>query len=70
MRKKIPNYLLRIIDDYLNDRWVIQDTRGLKMAREKTEALLVADRRSFQYPRFVLGEHEVEWETSIKYLGV
>ena len=46
------------------------DNRGLKMAPEKTEALLVMDRRSFQYPRIVLGEHEVEWKTSIKYLGV
>ena len=49
-------------------RWL--DSRGLKMAPEKTEALLVTDRRSFQYPRIVLGEHEVEWKTSIKYLGV
>ena len=40
------------------------------MAPEKTEAFLVTDRRSFQYPRIVLGEHEVEWRTSIKYLGV
>ena len=41
------------------------DSRGLKMAPEKTEALLVTDRRSFQYPRMVLGEHQVEWKTSI-----
>ena len=40
------------------------------MAPEKTEALLVTDRRSFQYPRIVLGENEVQWKTSIKYLGV
>ena len=40
------------------------------MAPEKTEVLLVTDRRSFQYPRIVLGHHEVEWETSIKNLGV
>ena len=46
------------------------DRRSLKMAPEKTETLLVTDRRSFQYPRIVLGEHEVEWRTSIKYLGV
>ena len=148
MRKKVPDYLLRMIDDYLSDRWVIYDgdkwslkeemtcdapqgsrvgplvwkvmyddflrmdlptgtsivgfavdalvlcdaddvgilelrineslwrakrwldRRGLKMAAEKTDALLVTDRRSFQYPRIVLGEHEVEWKTSIKYLGV
>ena len=42
-----------------------------EMDPEKTEALLVTDRRSFQYPRIVLGEHnKVEWKTSIKYLGV
>ena len=39
-------------------RWL--DSRGLQMAPEKTEALLVTDMRSFQYPRIVLGEHEVE----------
>ena len=40
------------------------------MAPEKTEALLVTDSRCFQYQRVVLREHEVEWKTSIKYLGV
>ena len=40
------------------------------MAPETTEALLVTDRRSFQYPKIVLGEHEVVWKKSIKYLGV
>ena len=40
------------------------------MAPKKTEALLVTDGRSFQYPMIVLGEHEIEWKTSIKYLGV
>ena len=148
VRKKVPDYLLRMLDDYLSDRWVIYqgdkwslkeemtcgapqgsrvgplvwnvmyddflrmdlpvgtsiigfaedalvvcaadnvgilelrikeslrrakhwlDSRCLKMAPEKTEALLVTDRRSFQYPRIVLGENEVEWKRSIKYLGL
>ena len=35
-------------------RWL--ENRGLKMAPEKTEVLLVTDRRSFQYPRIVLGD--------------
>ena len=39
-------------------RWL--DRRSLKIAPEKTEDLLVADRRSFHYPGIVLGEHEVE----------
>ena len=148
VRKKVPYYLLRMIDDYLSDRWVYYegekwslkeemtcgasqgsrvgplvwnvmyddflrmdlpagssiigfaddalvvcaadnvgilelrindtlwwskrwlDSRCLKMAPEKTEALLVTDRRSFQYPKIALGEHEIEWKKSIKYLGV
>ena len=40
------------------------------MAPEETEALLVTDRRSFQYPRIFLREHEVEWKTCINYLAV
>ena len=46
------------------NRWL--DSRCLKMAPEKTEALLVTDRRSFQYPKIVHGEHEIEWKKSIK----
>ena len=46
------------------------DSRCLKMAPEKTKALLVTDRRFFQYPKIVLGEHEIEGKKSIKYLGV
>ena len=39
-------------------RWL--DSRGLKMAPDKNETLLVTDWRSFQHPRIVLGEHEVK----------
>ena len=39
------------------------------MDPEKTEGLLVADRRSFQDPRIVLGENLVKWKTSINYRG-
>ena len=49
-------------------RWL--DSRDLKMAPEKTEALMVTDRRPFQYPKIVHGEHEIKWKKSIKYLGV
>ena len=108
VRKKVPDYLLRMIDDYLSDRYVIYeglpagtsiigfaddalvvcvadnvgilelrindtlwrtkrwlDSRCLKMAPEKTEAFLFRDRRSFKYPKIVLGEHEIEWKKSI-----
>ena len=40
-------------------RWL--DSRCLKMAPEKTEALLVTDRRSYKYLKIVLGEHEIEY---------
>ena len=65
---------VKIVELRINDsmwrakRWL--DNRCLKMAPEKTEALLVTDRRSFKYPRIVLGEHEIEWKKSSKYLGV
>ena len=49
-------------------RWL--DSRDPKMAPEETKALLVTDRRYFQYARIVLEEHEVEWRRSIKYMGV
>ena len=54
---------VRILELRINEslrrakRWL--DSRGLKMALEKTEDLLVKDRRSFQYRRIVLGDHEV-----------
>ena len=34
--------------------------QGMKMAPEKTEALLVTDKRSFQNPKIVFGEREIE----------
>ena len=36
------------------------DSRCLKMAPEKTEAFLVTDRKSVQYPRIVLRKHKIE----------
>ena len=60
---------LRINDSmWLAKRWL--KSRCLKMAPEKTESLLVTDRRSIKYPKVVLGEHEIEWKKRIKYLGV
>ena len=37
------------------------------MGPEKIEALLVTDRRSFNSPKIVFGEHKVAWR--IKYTG-
>ena len=61
---------VRILELRINEslwranRW--SDSRCLKMALEKTKALLVTDRRSFQYPKIVLEKHEIEWKKSIK----
>ena len=43
-----------------SNRWL--DSRCLKMAPKKTEALLVTDRRSVQYPNIVLRDHVIEWK--------
>ena len=65
---------VKILELRVNDslwrlkRWL--NSRCLKMAPEKTDALLVTDRRSFKYPKIVLGKHEIECKKSIKYLGV
>ena len=62
---------VKILELRINDilwrakRWL--DSRCLKMAPEKTEVLLVTDKRSFQCPRIVLRK---KWKKSIKYLGV
>ena len=50
------------------NRWL--DSRCLKITSKKTAALLVMNRRSFKYPKIVLGEHEIKWKKSIKYLRV
>ena len=49
VRKKVPDYLLRMRDDYLSDSWVIfEDDKWLL-------------KEEMSYPKIVLGEHEVEW---------
>ena len=55
---------IRILELRINEslwrakHWL--DSRDLKMDSEKTEALLVTERRSFQYPRIVFRERKVE----------
>ena len=36
MRKKVPDYLLQMIDDYLSDRWVIYDGDKRSLKEEMT----------------------------------
>ena len=36
MRKKVPDYLLQMINDYLNDRWVIYEGDKWSLKEEMT----------------------------------
>ena len=53
---------------WLEKRWL--DSKSLEMVPEETKAVLITDMRYFKYPKIVLGEHEVAWSRSIKYLRV
>ena len=65
---------VRILEKRINESlWRAKrllDSTCQKMAPDKTEALLITNRRFFQFPKIVLGDHENEWKKSIKYLGV
>lgn len=49
-------------------RWL--DRKHLEMALEKTEAVLVTDKRAFKYPCIYLGDNQIIWKKQITYLGV
>ena len=43
-RKKVPDYLLRMIDDYLSDRWVIYECGKWSLKEEMTRGALQGSR--------------------------
>lgn len=45
-------------------------SRGLEMAEQKTEAILVTKRRVYTQPRLVIKGKLIPWSKSIRYLGV
>ena len=53
---------------FLMKRWM--DSKGLQLAIQKTEAILVTDRRVFRVPEIVLGTERIEWKKHLRYLGV
>ena len=53
---------------FLIKRWM--DSRGLKLALHKTEAVLMTDRRVFQKPVIRLANEVIEWRKQLRYLGV
>ena len=48
----------------------LQEDITLNSKYKNKANISITDRRFFEYSRIVLGEHEVKWKTSIKYLGV
>jgi len=50
------------------DHWMQQ--RGLQLAHNKSEAVLLTNRRSFEPPRLEIGRHPIRIEKSLRYLGV
>lgn len=67
---ELPQALEIIANDSLNrcDRWLIEN--GLKLAAEKTEAILVTDRRVFKMPEIIIHAKNVTFSNSLRYLGV
>ena len=43
---------------------------GLKLAQEKSTAVLVTKRRKFEYHKLVLDGHTIHFQDSIRYLGL
>lgn len=64
-------HILRIrIEESLRrvGRWL--DSRGLDMAVQKTEAVLVTRRKAFEWPKLEIEGQEVAWRSTMNYLGV
>lgn len=50
------------------ERWLT--SRGLEMAVNKTEAVLVTKRRTYRTPRLVIDGVRIDWKKQLTYLGV
>ena len=48
-------------------QWMKED--GLKLAQEKSEAVLVTKRRKFEHPKLELDGCTIQFQDSIRYLG-
>lgn len=49
-------------------RWLVK--RKLTLAVDKTEAILVTDRRSFDFPKINICDKDIKWGKTMTYLGV
>ena len=57
------NETLEIVSQWMKEH-------GLKLSQEKSEAVLVTKRRKFEYPKLVLDGHTIQFQDSIRYLGL
>lgn len=66
----LPQALEIITNDslYRCDRWIRE--HGLSLAAEKTEAILVTNRRIFEMPKIRIQNQNVSFGKSLKYLGI
>ncbi|KAI8126689.1 putative 115 kDa protein in type-1 retrotransposable element R1DM [Lucilia cuprina] len=66
----LPRALEIIANDSLNrcDRWLYE--HGLKLAAEKTEAVLITDRRVFKLPEIRVQGRNVTFSQNLRYLGL
>ena len=57
------NETLAMVSDWMKDHW-------LKLAQEKSEAVLITKRRSFKLPELELDNYPIQFKGSIRYLGI
>ena len=57
-------------NDCLNRANFWMQENGLQLAVQKTEAVLITDRRAFVPPELELGERRIEWNRSVTHLGI
>ena len=57
------NETLQIVRQWMKEH-------GLKLAQEKIEAVLLTKRRKFEYPKLALDGHTIQYQGSIRYLGL
>lgn len=65
----IENLEIRI-NDGLNRAKFWTESRGLRLAASKTQAVLLTQRRNYALPKIKLGISEIQWQNHITYLGV
>lgn len=59
-----------IINDCMDRAYHWLNGRGFKLSIHKTEAVLITERRVFNWPDLVINGQEIKWSKSVTYLGM